>query len=387
MCVKLGRLTAVFVLAAFLITGVGQAQDSATLDPIQGLVQRRGMVSEDWETIVQRILVDVGDWVQTDGAGLAELTFFDGVLSQILPNSLIQVAERTAADNGQFQVTLDLLAGQTFNRVDRVLDAESRYSIRTPGALMTVRGTAFWVNVAPDGITTVIVEEGTVEVSDLGGGVSSSVGAGESVTVSPEGKFGPVRHNATPPDFPPEAELVSASCGDLRCGIGERCAADCDLPPHCGDEVCQPDEGESPLTCAKDCVYSGERTSYLHFYWGGMTCEFTPAPPVTSPIVFTWGIGCFDTAESASEHPHPADYQLIIDGQAWDMGGLQQNGPNRHDPDCPWGWNYSIGPIVLEPGPHTMSLIENCVDTWYAESGGHTAGTSAQLDCAALVIR
>jgi hypothetical protein len=257
--------------------------------------------------------------------------------------------------------------------------------------LITVRGTAFWVSVTSDGITRIIVEEGRVEVTGLlpgwEPGESIILEAGQSVTVPLGGEIGPVSENATPPAYPADADLVSQSCGDLRCGAGEMCAADCVKPPHCGDGICQPDDGESPLTCETDCVSGGEHPSNLHFLWGNMSCVFTPAPTLTSPISFQWGIGCFDTAASASEHPHPADYQLIIDGQAWNMGGLLQSGPHRHPPFCPWGWSYYMEPVDLEPGEHTLTLIETSTDTWKDESGGHTAGDTNRMDCHVTVIR
>ncbi len=63
------------------------------------------------------------------------------------------------------------------------------FQIRTPVAVIGVRGTDFIVSVAPDGATTVSVLEGLIEVTArVGGGGSTSVGVGQAASVSALGQ-------------------------------------------------------------------------------------------------------------------------------------------------------------------------------------------------------
>jgi hypothetical protein len=388
---------------------VAQVEDVASLDPVQGLVQHRaaGTADEAWSTVTEVILVREGDQVRTDSLGLAHLTFFEGTEVDILPNSVVTVDRldiHQVAQDGAFEITLKVLAGDTLNRVKRVSDPLSRYEIDTPSAVITVRGTEFWTSVYPMGETQVRVLEGLVEVQGITpeGQVTTAVEVepGFMATVSAGGEISPIEKITDTPQYPPHAPLAPDTCGNARCEPEETkagsCPADCRSLPACGDGVCIRLQGENAITCPADCPLpgqsenpqSGAEPATLHFFWGEHRCDMTPGPAhMTSPIAMFWGIGCFDTEAQAGAHPHPASYQLIVDGQAWDMSSLRQSGPHIHRPYCPWGWTFNLGPVVLPPGQHTLTLVETVTDTWSAESGGRQAGEVVQLTCTLRVVR
>src|SRR3990172_4268345 len=85
----------------------------ATLNPVQGLIQYRPANADPaaWRTVTDRILVGQGDFIRTDALGLAELTFFEGLLTEILPNTVVMVSELAQPDQDSYQVTLDMLVG------------------------------------------------------------------------------------------------------------------------------------------------------------------------------------------------------------------------------------------------------------------------------------
>jgi hypothetical protein len=152
------RKTPVHVLAATIllvllalsatppVSGQQSNDTGAVLTPKQGLVQMRAddVPVYEWQTITDPTLVRETDWVQTDQAGLAEITFFDGNLVEILPNTQIQVAEYRFADENSPIVTIRESVGDVRHKIDRVLDAESKYEVDTPSAVLTVRGTNFF---------------------------------------------------------------------------------------------------------------------------------------------------------------------------------------------------------------------------------------------------
>ena len=85
------------------------------------------------------------------------------------------------------ELTADLGEG-VFRFITGKLNKEG-IEIRTPVAVIGVRGTDFIVSVAPDGATTVSVLEGLIEVTALiGSGAWTSVGVGQAASVSTGGQ-------------------------------------------------------------------------------------------------------------------------------------------------------------------------------------------------------
>ena len=85
------RFVLVFVLLAAINQYAAGADSVASLDPVQGVIQYDPAETpgEDWQIVTQRQLVSVGDRVRTNMDGVALLTFFTGVESEILPNTVI----------------------------------------------------------------------------------------------------------------------------------------------------------------------------------------------------------------------------------------------------------------------------------------------------------
>ncbi|NDJ61481.1 MAG: SH3 domain-containing protein [Chloroflexi bacterium] len=105
-------------------------------------------------------IVGVGDVIRTDGTGQARITFFaDGTDTTISPNSEYRILElQTESDD--FRVTVELVAGETANRLNRVLGANSSYEVETPAMTLAARGTNFSVRVAGGGRSWMLVREG-----------------------------------------------------------------------------------------------------------------------------------------------------------------------------------------------------------------------------------
>ena len=90
-------------------------------------------------------------------------------------------------DTGAGEMVADLGEG-VFRFITGKLNKEG-FQIRTPVAVIGVRGTDFVVVVAPDGATTVSVLEGLVEVTARGGGGDSAdVRVGRAASISAVGR-------------------------------------------------------------------------------------------------------------------------------------------------------------------------------------------------------
>ena len=93
-------ISSLVLIAAFLVLFTTPAPTSgrqnaiAALDPVQGLIQWRSADSTEdtWTTVTRAQLVQEGDWIRTDNLGLAYLTFFEGIETEILPDTVVRVA-------------------------------------------------------------------------------------------------------------------------------------------------------------------------------------------------------------------------------------------------------------------------------------------------------
>jgi hypothetical protein len=238
----------------------------ASLDPVQGLVQHRikDAPENEWQTATERRLIQEGDWIRTDALGMAYLTFFEGIESEILPNSVVQVTKLSLDEpTNTFDISLDMLVGDTLSRIDQTMDAETRYEIHTPSAVIVVRGTEFWSSASWLRQTTVNNLGGIVTVTGVTPegllGETIIVGEDMGLKVYPAGQLGDVGPLVDVPEYPPAAPLAPATCGNLVCEPGEEavCSLDCMQLAQCGDGICDLPAGEGAVTCPADCVPSG----------------------------------------------------------------------------------------------------------------------------------
>ncbi|MBN1563380.1 MAG: hypothetical protein JXA10_06055, partial [Anaerolineae bacterium] len=93
-----------------------QAGPLATLDPVSGLVQHQTAFANPqdpaaWQTVIAPLLVNEGDRIRTDAAGLAYLTFFEGIQTEIRANTFVVVSTLDLPADGSVNISLDVLVG------------------------------------------------------------------------------------------------------------------------------------------------------------------------------------------------------------------------------------------------------------------------------------
>jgi uncharacterized protein YraI len=143
------------------------AQDdlAAVMTVLDAGVEVQRVNTQQWIPVSIEAIVGVGDTIRTDDSGRALVTFFaDGVETELEPNTTYRI-DTFSGNDEQFTLTVEVLIGQTKQRLDRVLDAGSSYDVITPGASLVARGTVFDVRVEDDGRSGMIVSEGVVEAT------------------------------------------------------------------------------------------------------------------------------------------------------------------------------------------------------------------------------
>jgi hypothetical protein len=274
--VILGLFTVLLPLTA--LPASGQQNPVASLDPIQGLTQYRAAnaAETDWKTVTQTQLVGEGDWIRTDNLGEANLTFFEGVQTEVLPNIMMQVGKFQVTQQQSFDISMNVAIGDMHNQIQQVLDPQSHYEINTPSASITVRGTDFWLSASWQSELTVNTVSGSVGVQAIlpngQNGKSVFVSSGQSVNVASSGDIGPFGPLSLP-EIPPQAPIAPATCGNGVCDPGEEnvCALDCQQFPNCGDKICDIEHGEGPVTCPQDCIPAFRQTTTTQVT-GGQPC-------------------------------------------------------------------------------------------------------------------
>lgn len=347
---------------ALPVTATAQDEMIASLDPVQGIVQYQPATANpqddgSWTILHGPVLVSAGDRIRTNRDGLAYLTFFEGVETQIGPNTLVVVSTLDLSDvaNENFDISLDVLLGTTLTAIDVTLDADDRFEIHTPGATAVVRGTVWWTLVHQDGSAEFESVEGAFGIVPhvpvalpVMAAVAPAQDEGDAEAVAEEATdaalgaaadarardpavaavwdtwiafdpgvtswFGPdgVKREDLEAIRLPDMQRAlppSDTCGDQVCQSFElsSCPIDCtawlDLSA-CGNGVCEPDANEDLLLCAADCgpyagAACGDGTCAADE--SGVTCPTDCAPDqYFSPVMGALcGNGTCDVTESS----------------------------------------------------------------------------------------
>jgi hypothetical protein len=203
----------------------------------------------DFQAALDGDVFATGDVVRADDNGRAVLTFFDGSTVSVDPKGRVRVASLTKTGSGALQLELEQTAGRTWASVSKLASPESKFLIKTPSMVATVRGTTFEtiVETQPDGkvVTTIKTSEGEVVVQAVVGGPPVTVPAGQQVDVQQDQPAPP------PQPQPPTPKLrLSAPAGvgftvidprGLQCGLAgaklDRQIPRCDVLAGAGQGV------------------------------------------------------------------------------------------------------------------------------------------------------
>ncbi|WP_172600491.1 FecR family protein [Sulfurivermis fontis] len=116
-----------------------------------------------------------GDRLRTGPGSGAEFMLQDGATAaQIAADTEVQL---TLDDLGN--AVVDISRGAFYAAVTPLLTRMKRVEVRTPAAVLAVRGTRFAVRQAPDGSTELLVLEGVVEATPTDGDSAVMVAAGQ----------------------------------------------------------------------------------------------------------------------------------------------------------------------------------------------------------------
>lgn len=159
-------LIAVFSVMSFPLAAQDASDElAATLEVLYAGVEVLRANTVNWITVKVEAIVGVGDTIRTDATGRTRITFFaDGTDTELLPNTEYRIV-RFEGDDQSFNISVEVVVGQTTQRLGRLLDVSSSYDVRTPGMTLAARGTEFAIRVEEAGRAAMLVSKGDVNVS------------------------------------------------------------------------------------------------------------------------------------------------------------------------------------------------------------------------------
>src|SRR6266567_6674990 len=180
--VRRGRFNAHWLLlaAAVACPAWAQSDGSATVTFLTGRVDKL-IDSQPW-VLNLGDTVKPGQLIVTGPDGGAMFKLADGSTFEVYANSQVEFR----ASQGNWTELLDVFLGNVKVHIQRIGGKPNPNRVRTPTAVISVRGTTFHVNVEDDGDTTfVMVEEGVVDVEHvlLGNGKKVSLTDGQAIRV------------------------------------------------------------------------------------------------------------------------------------------------------------------------------------------------------------
>ena len=142
----------------------GQIPEAAEIGPIKGLVERLDLRKNKWEKVRQGDSILKDDRIRTGRNSRAELVFKNKIYLRASANSEMHLSG-LFGDNKEQDLDVNLIRGTLWSSILKKLKEKFRVKIRTPVAVMGVKGTQF--NIVFQPVTEqleVIVVEGRVEV-------------------------------------------------------------------------------------------------------------------------------------------------------------------------------------------------------------------------------
>ena len=142
----------------------GQITEAAEIGPIKGLVQRLDLRKNKWEKVRQGDSILKDDRIRTGKNSRAELVFKNKVYLRASANSEMNVRS-LFGDTKEQDLDVNLIRGTLWTSALMKLKKKSRVKIRTPVAVMAVKGTQFNTVFQPaTEKLEIIVVEGRIEV-------------------------------------------------------------------------------------------------------------------------------------------------------------------------------------------------------------------------------
>jgi FecR protein len=167
------------------------AVTTARFTSVEGNVQVRARGTFDWVNADKNMLLRKSDLVKTSSGAAAEITFFDGTVVHVHPESLLTIEESSEDPSTKARrVAVNVPSGVASFQTTRKNVPESATEVSTPTVKSTVgEMSRAEIEVAETGDTSIRAFQGTVRGVTTGG-QTLDLGTSEAVKIDAKGRAG-----------------------------------------------------------------------------------------------------------------------------------------------------------------------------------------------------
>jgi hypothetical protein len=189
------------LLLAFATAMIAQQRESAVVIKVRGEAFVQSADSDTKRPLKNKMLLTAGDRISTGEKSFVAVKFLDDAsLIRVRSNSSLVIRGEWSEDGKSQEKDIFVTLGSIWSKITR---SGSIFSIGTPTAVASVKGTEFWTIQLPDGNAMFICLEGMVEIKNEQGVVL--VRKGQTANVAGQNSAPQVRRTQ-PGDIPAESE-------------------------------------------------------------------------------------------------------------------------------------------------------------------------------------
>lgn len=107
----------------------------------------------------------VNDLLETKSSSRAELSLANGSVIKVRENSLFRIDKSKKVDDDK-RSSFSLLFGKIVLKVKKLFSSTDEFSVKTPIAVVAIRGTEFSIEVTKENVGRIKVKEGVVDVGE-----------------------------------------------------------------------------------------------------------------------------------------------------------------------------------------------------------------------------
>ncbi|MFH1594322.1 MAG: FecR family protein, partial [Candidatus Omnitrophota bacterium] len=172
------------------VPGKGAEEMKGVVAKTSGTTRSNKKGQADWQDVKKDDLLEEGDKVQTDDDGKLEIVLGNGSKIYLEANTELSFTKlRYDPKTGEYENTFESKYGKIKAIVEKK-SKESTFQVKTPVAVVGVRGTIMYLNIQPTS-TQAFYEGGPGVITSTTTGQSSDIGAGQNSTADASGVITP----------------------------------------------------------------------------------------------------------------------------------------------------------------------------------------------------
>jgi hypothetical protein len=164
---KMFKHLVVLALSVFLFLSSAPPQEKDVVGKISFKLNNVLLLAkgaEQFKQVTFQMPLKNGDRIETKKESRCELTFSDGSVVRIDEMSIYTV-EKAEIQESKKEVESTLSVGKLWANVKRLVGTKDSWKLKSPAAVVAVRGTIYRMNAGADSSTQVLVYDGSVAVS------------------------------------------------------------------------------------------------------------------------------------------------------------------------------------------------------------------------------